>query len=307
MAGKGTRHRFELSRLEIAGVLVSATAGLFVVFLLGIYAGRGLAERHLDMEQQIVRMPVAPAADQTPGTEDGLTFYDTLGGDEHAAKGDTRAAAERPVVVPPPEDAAGVPVQHAKSGENAPIAKSEAAATPKSEHAEKTEALAKAEPPAPKTEPPSKSEPQAKADPSKAEPPAKGEPPASAAKHEPMQVPPPPTPAFVKNEHAPAPPSTARVAVALAPAAVPTPLPRTAMKGDWSVQVSATRDPRTADEVLRRLKSKGYDAFVLKVRRRGETFYRVRVGHYPTLEDAQQVVSRLRRESGVPEAFVASD
>jgi cell division septation protein DedD len=99
--------------------------------------------------------------------------------------------------------------------------------------------------------------------------------------------------------------ATARVAVALAPAAAPT--PRAPMKGDWSVQVSATRDPRTADTVLRRLRSKGYDAFVLKVRRRGETFYRVRVGHYPTLDEAQQVVTRLRREPGVPEAFVASD
>ena len=41
--------------------------------------------------------------------------------------------------------------------------------------------------------------------------------------------------------------------------------------------------------------------------RRGETFYRVRVGHYGSLEEAQLVVTRLRREPGVPEAFVASD
>ena len=252
MAGKGTRHRFELSRLEIAGVLVSAVAGLFVVFLLGIYAGRGLAERHLDTGQQIVRLPVAPAAEQTPGTEDDLTFYDTLGRDERVAKADARGAGEHPVV-PPPVEA----VARAKPVDEAPIANP-------------------AEPePAPKAEPP------------------------AVAKHEPMQAP--PTPA----ERAPAPPSTARVAVALAPAVVPT--PRSATKGDWSVQVSATRDPRTADGVLRRLKAKGYDAFVLKVRLRGETFYRVRVGHYVSLEEAQVVVSRLRREPGVPEAFVASD
>jgi cell division septation protein DedD len=115
-----------------------------------------------------------------------------------------------------------------------------------------------------------------------------------------------PSPAVAaKAERAPAPPATARVNVALAPMAAPT--PRSPAKGDWSVQVSATRDPRTADAVLRRLRTKGYDAFVLKVRRRGETFYRVRVGHYASLEEAQQVVSRLRREPGVPEAFVASD
>ena len=101
MAGKGTRHRFELSRLEIAGVLVSATAGLFVVFLLGIYAGRGLAERRTDDGQQIVRMAVAPAVEQTPGADDSLTFYDTLSGQR--AKADGHAAEHAPVV-PAPEE-----------------------------------------------------------------------------------------------------------------------------------------------------------------------------------------------------------
>ncbi len=268
MAGKGTRHRFELSRLEIAGVLVSATAGLFVVFLLGIYAGRGLAERPLDGGQQIVRRQVAPAAEQTPGGEEGLTFYDTLGRDERVAQGDTRGA-ERPVVVPPPDEApVAAPPEREKPAEQAPVAKPiEAEPSPKPEKVEK------------------------------AEPPAKPERPV-VAKAAAQSTPP------AKAER-PAPPSTARVAVALAPATAPT--PRSAARGDWSVQVSATRDPRTADGVLRRLKAKGYDAFVLKVRRRGETFYRVRVGHYASLEDAQQIVSRLRREPGVPEAFVASD
>ena len=69
MAGKGTRHRFELSRLEIAGVIVSATAGLFVVFLLGLYAGRGMVDRRGDGGEQIVRLPVAPAIEQTPAVQ----------------------------------------------------------------------------------------------------------------------------------------------------------------------------------------------------------------------------------------------
>src|SRR6185436_6096175 len=98
MAGKGTRHRFELSRLEIAGVIVSAVAGLFVVFMLGIYAGRGLGERRVDGGEQIVRVPVAPAVEQTPDAEDRLTFYDTLGREERLARG----AAEK-----------GEPAEHA--------------------------------------------------------------------------------------------------------------------------------------------------------------------------------------------------
>jgi len=73
------------------------------------------------------------------------------------------------------------------------------------------------------------------------------------------------------------------------------------------VQVTATRDPRTADDVLKRLRARGYDAYIVRVRREGATFYRVRVGHFPSMEYASQLVSRLRREPGVPEAFVASD
>ncbi len=261
MAGKGTRHRFELSRLEIAGVLVSAVAGLFVVFLLGIYAGRGLAERHLDMGQQIVRLPVAPAAEQTPGAEDGLTFYDTLGRDERVAKADARGAGEHPVVPPP-----GEAVARAQAGRRGADREARRAENQQPRSGPQGRAARRG---------------QARADAGAAD--------AGAA----------------KAERAPRRRRRRGWPWRSRPAVVPT--PRSATKGDWSVQVSATRDPRTADGVLRRLKAKGYDAFVLKVRRRGETFYRVRVGHYVSLEEAQQVVSRLRREPGVPEAFVASD
>lgn len=295
MAGKGTRHRFELSRLEIAGVLVSATAGLFVVFLLGMYAGRGLAERPAESNQQVVRMAVAPAVEQTPGAEDGLTFYDTLEHGGRAGRGEPRDGRANPDrMAPPPEDAAA---EHAKPVEGMPPKAPEAAprgpepAGNAPEHAPKApEAVRNVAQPAPS--------------PNKIETGTKTELAAAPRKDAAPQ----PTPAaLAKAEHVPVPPATARVAVALAPAVAPTPATRTGAKGDWSVQVSATRDPRTADDVLRRLKGKGYDAFVLKVRRRGETFYRVRVGHYGSLEEAQQVVTRLRREPGVPEAFVASD
>lgn len=293
MAGKGTRHRFELSRLEIAGVLVSATAGLFVVFLLGMYAGRGLAERPTESGQQVVRMAVAPAVEQTPGAEDGLTFYDTLEHGGRAGRGEAREGHANPDrMAPPGEDtmpakpAEMVPPKVVESGSKGP---EQAGNAP--DHAPKAaEAVRNAAEPVPS--------------PNKLEAGAKTELAAAQRKEIAAQ----PTPAaLAKAEHVPVPPATARVAVALAPAVAPTPATRTGAKGDWSVQVSATRDPRTADDVLRRLKGKGYDAFVLKVRRRGETFYRVRVGHYASLEEAQQVVTRLRREPGVPEAFVASD
>lgn len=280
MAGKGTRHRFELSRLEIAGVIVSAVTGLFVVFLLGIYAGRGLGDRRPDIGERIVRVPVAPAVEQTPGAGDGLTFYDTLGRPGGGAKPGARDGEPRPAVQPPADAVAQAP-----AAERAPQKKPEPPADEADDEAPPSERAV-----APKPEPPAKPEPATK-----------------VAKEEPRQPATAPSPATQKAERAPAPPSTARVAVALAPNAVATPAVRTGARGDWSVQVSATRDPRTADAILRRLKTKGYEAFILKVRRRGETFYRVRVGHYGSLEEAQQVVTRLRREPGVPEAFVASD
>jgi len=275
MAGKGIRHRFELSRFEIVGVVVSATAGLFVVFLLGIYAGRGMADRRFDGGEQIVRRPVVSVGEQTPGAEDGLTFYDVLGQDGRVGKAGGRAGGERHAAGAPPEEApVTVPPQErapAKPADMAPGAR------------------------------PAEPEPAAGNEkPTKAEAPTRAEPSARVAKEEPVRQAgaPAPSPAVTKDERAPAPPSTARAVVALAPGAAPT--PRTPAKGDWSVQVSATRDPRTADSVLQRLRTKGYDAFVLKIRRRGETFYRVRVGHYASLEEAQQVESRHRRETGVP-------
>ena len=54
--------------------------------------------------------------------------------------------------------------------------------------------------------------------------------------------------------------------------------------------------------LLRSVRAGGF-----KARRQGKTYYRVRVGHFPSAEYAGQMVSRLRREPGVPEAFVASD
>jgi len=291
MAGKGTRHRFELSRLEIAGVVISATAGLFVVFLLGVYAGRGMAERRSESAQQIVRQQVAPAVEQTPGADDALTFYDTLGQHERVAKADAADASARHAEPPPVEE-----LGHDKVVDEPPPVVAKPAVVPPP-----------AAPKAPEAEKPARTE--AKAQPEPKQPQLEAKVDTKAAAKEPAKEAPHPasTPGTAKGEHAAPSPAAARVTVALADLPPPKPAVKTEMKGDWSVQVSATRDPRTADGVLRRLRSRGYEAYVLRVRRGSETFYRVRVGHYASLDEAQQVVSRLRREPGVPEAFVASD
>lgn len=213
MAG-GSRFRFELTRLEVVGVIVSSAASLFIVFLLGVYTGGGLGARRLADEERVVRLPVAPAAEDAAESEPALD--EMLAGNERPATaggGATLAA-------------------HPSAGADA--------------HARAGAASAPVPPRAPE----------------------------------------------------------ARVAVALAANPAPSPA---VQHGAWSVQVTATLDPRTADDMLRRLRAKGYDAYVVKAARQGKTYYRVRVGHFRSAEHAGQMVSRLRREPGVPEAFVASD
>jgi cell division septation protein DedD len=272
------RFRFDLSRLELAGVVVSTAASLFIVFLLGVWAGRGLGDRRLDEPERIVRVPVAPAAaEETPGSDQDLTFDDKLSDGERPSRADDGGAhgaahpASEPAIVPAPPPPVAVAAAHAPA-----------------EH------LDEPAHPAPAAAP------------------------LAPAPHAPAAVP----PAHAAAEHAPnaasaaAPataPKDATVAVAIAksgPAAPPPPatgLPASVPGGEWSVQVSATRDAHTADDVLKRLRAKGYEAYVVKARREGAMFYRVRVGHYASMEHASQMVSRLRREPGVPEAFVASD
>jgi cell division septation protein DedD len=242
MAGGGeSRFRFELTRLELAGLIVSTAASLFIVFLLGVYAGRGLGGQRLDEAERVVRLPVAPAAaEETPGAEADLTFDDTLGDDDHptrlAADGARAALPERA-----PEVAYAPPSPAATPGRGA---------------AERAAAEA------------------------------------------------PGAPAVVRTPEA-------RLAVALAvphASAIP---PAAALPsgngGAWSVQVTATREPQTANDMVKRLRARGYDAYIVRARRDGAIFYRVRVGHFPAMEYASQLVTRLRREPGVPEAFVASD
>lgn len=247
MAGgdRESRYRFELTRLELGGVIVSTAASLFIVFLLGVWAGHGMGDRKLDEAERIVRLPVAPAAaEETPGASDAdLTFDDTLGDDEHPARVAGANAA--------PHGAGDAAAHGAGDTASHPVL-----------------------------------------------------PPAVAV---PAAEPPRPDTAHAADAAAPAPARTPVARVAVAIAGEPAAPPPSHDGGAWSVQVTATREPRTADDMVKRLRAKGYQAYIVKARREGAMFYRVRVGHFDTMDYASQMVSRLRREPGVPEAFVASD
>lgn len=87
----------------------------------------------------------------------------------------------------------------------------------------------------------------------------------------------------------------------------PRPTARAASGKTWSVQVNATKDQATADRLVNRLTELGYQAFIVRVRLADETWYRVRVGRFPTMEAATAVVMRLKNEERYSRAFLVNE
>jgi cell division protein FtsN len=93
---------------------------------------------------------------------------------------------------------------------------------------------------------------------------------------------------------------------ALAKAELPRGTPKFGGKS-WSVQVNATKDQETADRLVARLNELGYQSFIVRVKIADETWYRVRVGRFPTMEAATAVVMRLKNEERYSRAFLVNE
>ena len=100
-------------------------------------------------------------------------------------------------------------------------------------------------------------------------------------------------------------PLMTRAPVRPATTPVPTVDPRTS--GTWAVQVNATKDQATATRLILQLEARGYPAYLFKVRLRGETWYRVRVGRFATMEQATAMVVRLKNKERYPRAFLVEE
>jgi cell division protein FtsN len=70
--------------------------------------------------------------------------------------------------------------------------------------------------------------------------------------------------------------------------------------------VAAYRDRRESDTLAKQLIAKGYPAFVMEpVKGAPTAFFRVRVGKYRTLKDAQAVMAKLQSAEQFNAAWIA--
>jgi len=111
------------------------------------------------------------------------------------------------------------------------------------------------------------------------------------------------------DKPAPTPPAPAVVARATPPAPAAASPPAAVQPGaaGWTVRTSPTQNREEADGLARQLRTRGYEATLVRVLRDRETWYRVQVGRFASAEQATDVMHRLREREGVAHAFVASE
>lgn len=70
-------------------------------------------------------------------------------------------------------------------------------------------------------------------------------------------------------------------------------------KGEYSIQVVAYNDRDKARTMVKRLKSKGFSAFVEEGKSGGKKVFRVKIGYYNTRDDAEKIARELKRKEGL--------
>lgn len=97
------------------------------------------------------------------------------------------------------------------------------------------------------------------------------------------------------DEAIPAPDAASGQALADAgePDPPPTPSEPEVAAGSWSVQLGAFSELANASQIVSRVESYGFDAFVSEVRSGGQTLHRVRVGGFDDESQAEAAVSSL--------------
>lgn len=75
----------------------------------------------------------------------------------------------------------------------------------------------------------------------------------------------------------------------------------------WKVQVEATSREEVAQDIAHSLRAQGYAPTISKVQREGAVLYRVRVGKFATQEEAVAAIGRFRRDGKFSQAYPVSE
>jgi DedD protein len=84
--------------------------------------------------------------------------------------------------------------------------------------------------------------------------------------------------------------------------AAPSPVPKG--RGSWVVQVAALSTPEAAQQLEKKLRAKGYSAFVQKLEGTNRTLWRVRVGPEVDRDRAKAAADEIKRQTGLPDVNV---
>jgi cell division septation protein DedD len=74
----------------------------------------------------------------------------------------------------------------------------------------------------------------------------------------------------------------------------------------WSVQVQSSPDKAAADLWVDRLKTKGYNVFIVEADIKGKTWYRVRVGPFDNRQEAETLRTVLQSKEGFRDAYLTN-
>jgi hypothetical protein len=74
------------------------------------------------------------------------------------------------------------------------------------------------------------------------------------------------------------------------------PAPKRPSSGPYSVQIDAMMDRSGAEQMAQKMRAKGFEPYIEPTQVEGKTWYRLRVGHYSTPEQAQAAESKLHQE-----------
>jgi general secretion pathway protein D len=74
----------------------------------------------------------------------------------------------------------------------------------------------------------------------------------------------------------------------------------------WSVQVFSFPDSNLASQLVKTLGDRGYDAYVIVASVEGQTWHRVRVGRFQSLQQAESALRTLKSKEGFAQAFAVN-